>query len=86
MERFERFRLSVRTVPPGKGLSLCYFYSFNRNARFQFRFLKNSSDGSSSAFGPGEVSVPGKTVQTVRFPVPVQFLGHLGIPMRMDPL
>ena len=50
MEWFERFRLSVPTVPLGKGL-LGTSVEFSRTARFWFRFLKNDSGGSGSSFG-----------------------------------
>ena len=48
MERFERFRFSVPTVPWGKGF-LRVSVQFTGMARF--RFLKNGSDGSGSDFG-----------------------------------
>ena len=52
MERFKQFRFSVSAVPLGKGFS-AHVSKVQGMAQFQFRFrfLKNGSNGSSSAFG-----------------------------------
>ena len=55
MERFKRFRFSVRAVPLQKGF-FSISVQFNRKGRFRFRFqfLENRSGGSGSAFGFGK--------------------------------
>ena len=69
MERFERFRFSVPAVPLRRGL-LCVSAQFSREDGSGFRF------GRRFRF---RVRFLGKRFRRFRFPVPVRFLGHLGI-------
>ena len=60
MERFERFRFSVPTVPLGEGFLGTSVESQQKGmVLVRFRFLKNGSGGSVSS------SVPGKAVPMV---------------------
>ena len=57
VERFDRFRFSVPTVPLQKGFfSVSAQINMKGRFRFRFRFLENGSGGSSSAFGFGKNS------------------------------
>ena len=62
VERFERFRASVPTVPPGKGFLGTSVELKNdlRKARFRFRFqfLKAVPAVSGSSFGSWKKTVP----------------------------